>query len=59
MVEGTGILEAPGNSSRQETGIADGSSVLPEPEACLLAKGETSVLAGDNRGRFCEQLVNL
>ena len=45
MVEGTGILEAPGNSSRQETGIADGSSVLPEPEACLLAKGETSDLA--------------
>ena len=59
MVECTGILEPPGNNLRQGTGIADRSSVLPEPEACLLAKGETSVLAGDNRGRFCEQLVNL
>ena len=59
MVERTGILEPPGNNSQRETGVADGSWVLPEPEACLLAKGETPVLAGDNRGRFCEQLVNL
>ena len=59
MVERTGILEPPGNNSRRETGIADGSWMLPEPEACLLAKGETLVLAGDNRGHFCERLVNL
>ena len=63
MVEGTGILEgeaaAPGNISRRETGVAAGSSVLPEPETCLLAEGETPVLAGDNRDRFCDRLVNL
>ena len=59
MVECTGILEVPGNSSQRETGVADGSSVLSEPEACLLAKGETPVLTGDNRGRFCKQLINL
>ena len=45
MVEHTGILEPPGNNSRRETGVADGSLVLPEPEACLLAKGETPFLA--------------
>ena len=59
MVERTGILEPPGNNSRRGTSDADRSSVLPVPEACLLAKGETPVLAGDNRGRFCERLVNL
>ena len=36
MVECTGIPEASGNNSQRETGVADGSSVLPEPEASLL-----------------------
>ena len=59
MVEGTGILEAPGSNSQRETGVADSSSVLSEPEACLLAKGETPVLARNGKGRFCDRLVNL
>ena len=32
--------------------------MLPEPEASLLAKGETPVLAEDRRGCYCDRLVN-
>lgn len=63
MMGGAGILEgetaAPGNNSRRETRVVDGSSVLLGSETGLLASGETPVVDGDSRGRFCARLANL